>query len=752
MFKRPSEIAAFYLKRAKHLPFSSGDLNSEAVNEPNALPQAGPVLKKRRWQRWCLGGVVTLLFVLGVGGYFFGYDLLKAWVESASGQRVASDGLGRAIKVDGTFAPLRLNGWTITTDSFTSEGWPGEAIGVLNTYGITAEFDPSAIRDRAWRIKGIAIDHAMFSLLKPNDALKRKMPPKKPKPWYALFLPDRFECGPIICPHTILEFPFQGEVSRLSDAHVQADLIGRDLRYTATSGTLAFPYFPPMTVQRLVVMVTRPLITVSEAKLAASDPADPARLALTCEMGMRENKTIDAVVDLVEMPIEQILPENLRGMIEGRVTGHLVWKRNATGDTLFSEGDLQLTGAKINNLSVFRELTELHSNPDLQSFAFDTITCHFKLENGCAALHLQARVANKFTLRGDAGYDLKTKNTDLDLAFTDLPLKTWMPTEFKPRYNGMASAKINWHGQLNTMKDSSGTVDINLDGTHISNPMILRKLLAPKKLRTPNEIDLQTMQMTFAYHDDTFYLTRGVIVSPGLLSATLTGNLTPDHVLNATLAWQGLQIADWLPPELAEQFSGDINGDAQVQVSRWKLENGAYAGRIKLLRGVLYYTEFQSLLARFVNDKGLLKLPLTRAEFSWRWDKGQLDLNDLNLLVADKLGLKGSLTVSAEKNLSGVLWVGTKPKYLAELGPAADPVFSPGNDGLVWAKVTLSGTLKKPKEDLAPQLIAQIQSHPLVLVSLAVKLASWYLGNLFGAADEWKRPAPAEAAVAQAAK
>ncbi len=54
---------------------------------------------------------------------------MKYFVESKAGQRIASSGLSRAIKVDGQFAPLKLDHWTIVTDSFTSTGWPGEAIG-----------------------------------------------------------------------------------------------------------------------------------------------------------------------------------------------------------------------------------------------------------------------------------------------------------------------------------------------------------------------------------------------------------------------------------------------------------------------------------------------------------------------------------------------------------------------------------------------------------------------------------------------
>ena len=183
-----------------------------------------------------------MVLMLATVVYFFGYDAAKLWVESAAGQRTASSGLSKVIKVYGKFAPLHLDGWTIKTDSFTSKGWPGEAIGGLNTYGVVGELDPAAMIWRhVYHIKGIQVDHADITLLQPVDALKLKMPPKKPKPWYAYLLPSAFVCGPIVCPKAQLEFEFQKQIAHIRDAHVQADLIGKDFQYTATSGSWNFP-------------------------------------------------------------------------------------------------------------------------------------------------------------------------------------------------------------------------------------------------------------------------------------------------------------------------------------------------------------------------------------------------------------------------------------------------------------------------------------------------------------------------------
>jgi hypothetical protein len=178
-----------------------------------------------------------------------------------------------------------------------------------------------------------------------------------------------------------------------------------------------------------------------------------------------------------------------------------------------------------------------------------------------------------------------------------------------------------------------------------------------------------------------------------------------------------------------------------MKVQHWKLGNGAYAGEVKLLNGELSYTSIQSLLARFTNDRRLLDVPLTRARFLWNWDRGNLSVTDIDLRGRDQLAVQGSLQMKPDKELSGVLWIGTKPVYLKSLGGVADAVFVRSRDGLVWAKVTVSGTTKKPQQDLTSQVVTQLKKRPFVVLGLGFKLASWYMGNLFGAGDEWKRPA-----------
>jgi len=714
------------------------------VSQADPTSEAAPARVSAGWRRWLLTIVsvlVLLTLIAGVVVELCGYSVFKAIVQSGLGQEAASTALSKAIKVDGTFAPLKLDGWTLTTDLFTSSGWPGEAIGSLNTYGVKAELDPAAVWRGAWRIKGIQIDHAEISLLTPNDALKRPMPPKKPRPWYAHFLPSVFECGPIVSPVTQLDFEFQKQTGHIRDAHVEADLIGRDFQYTATSGTMEFPYLPTLRIKLLKMLVTRPMLTINDAELTGIDPSDPARLSLHGNVGQRENKEIEAIVEVTEMPIEQMLPEQIAPLIHGRATGHLVWKRDKTGNDVLSEGEVSLSGARIDDLSVFKQLALLHGNPDLQNFKFDTFTVKFHMRNGDFRADIVAVAPDKFSLTGTVTYNQKTKQASLEAVFKDLPLKTWLPGEFKPRYFGAGWASLHWRGQLDQIKDSSGDVSVNLDGARITNPVLLKQFLASKGLRTPDELNFKTAQLDFTYQDETFQLVRAQLDVPGVMTASATATYAPvEKSLDGDVTWQGLTLANWLPKKIAEQVSGDLNGGVKFHVQQWKYKDGSFTGAIELTRGQLTYTSVQSAFARFVNDRRLLEIPLTRARCVYSWVDGVLAITGIDLRGGNDIGITGDVTLDKAGAISGTLWVGTKPDYLKSLMGLADGVFTRNEAGLRWAKVTISGSAKEPKQDLSKQLTAQLGKHPTALFGLGGKIVSWYLGNMFGAEDDWKRP------------
>lgn len=67
--------------------------------------------------------------------------------------------------------------------------------------------------------------------------------------------------------------------------------------------------------------------------------------------------------------------------------------------------------------------------------------------------------------------------------------------------------------------------------------------------------------------------------------------------------------------------------------------------------------------------------------------------------------MEGSLSIRGE-TLDGVFRLGLAPGTLANIPGAETDVFLPGERGLLWTPLRITGTLDDPKEDLTDRLIA----------------------------------------------
>jgi hypothetical protein len=98
-------------------------------------------------------------------------------------------------------------------------------------------------------------------------------------------------------------------------------------------------------------------------------------------------------------------------------------------------------------------------------------------------------------------------------------------------------------------------------------------------------------------------------------------------------------------------------------------------------------------------------LTLDDARTKWHWKKGEILLTDLVLSSDGLVRLEGSLSIRGQQ-LEGVFRLGLAPGTLATIPGAETDVFSPGERGLLWTPLRITGDLSDPKEDLTDRLIA----------------------------------------------
>lgn len=128
-------------------------------------------------------------------------------------------------------------------------------------------------------------------------------------------------------------------------------------------------------------------------------------------------------------------------------------------------------------------------------------------------------------------------------------------------------------------------------------------------------------------------------------------------------------------------------------------------GTLELTQGVLTGLPVLEALGAYGDNQRFLRLTLSEAGTRFLWEDGVLRLDDFVLASEGLMRVEGKLVVMKDDRLDGRFQLGLTPGTLARIPGAETKVFQPGDRGLLWTEVRISGTVDDPKEDLTERLI-----------------------------------------------
>ncbi len=174
----------------------------------------------------------------------------------------------------------------------------------------------------------------------------------------------------------------------------------------------------------------------------------------------------------------------------------------------------------------------------------------------------------------------------------------------------------------------------------------------------------------------------------------------------------GVRCDDLLGADWAKRLTGDVSSDFILENS-----SGAPAasGKLIISNGALTALPVLDSLAAYADTRRFRVLTLSDARTGWRWRKGELILSDLVLASEGLVRLEGGITIRG-KSLDGRFRLGLAPGTLATIPGAETDVFLPGEHGLLWTNLQISGTLDDPEEDLTDRLVAAAGQRMFELV------------------------------------
>lgn len=485
---------------------------------------------------------------------------LAAWVSGPEFNGLMSDAVSHALKVDGRFGPMSLGpDFSVATDGFRSEGWPGQAIGSLNASAATGRFDPWGVLRGQWKIDSINVGKVDLLLLEPDDALKARDPVPGPKPWYAFLLPSQFHCGLIECPDMAVELPLGATKVSAKNLQVGATMIGRNFKYTGKGGTLNYPGYPPMGVESFEVYVTREMIDIGHVLLKENSGAGSMEVA--GRFGQHSDHSISAKAEVKDIDLAPFLPGEVGSVFSGRLGGRVEYSVGTDGHGASGSGSVAISGGRFHDWAYLDRMAGRAGDPALRSLEFRQMSADYAMTNGVISVtNLVVAGVGAFDLQGAGSWDTERRIGEADLAVSRIPLGAYLPSSLRGvRGELSGSARWRWDGVHLTRGHGGGALRVaggSIDGFKFQD--FLARFLKDDSYR-----DLAFSEASCRWEQDAsglrlrdiFVLAPGKVGLRGEVKADNAGRLSGSVYVGAPKA----SLA-WLPDATTTLFARQEDG------------------------------------------------------------------------------------------------------------------------------------------------------------------------------------------------
>jgi hypothetical protein len=722
-------------------PFQdSGHGDSQPVEDGDDSDDETEPRRPSWWRTLCfrclLYGFSILILVVALAGVWLKANwpaVLTAWVESEGFRNMLSRATSHSLKVQGQFEPIDLDGWTARTGGFRSIGLPGQVITRLDAQNAAGTFNPQGVRQGLWEFNEIAIERAELGLQSPT--LSQGSAPRKPPPWYAVFLPTRFYPRVVDAQSVRLFWKFRGQEASIDPMHLFVTPSGRDWEFTGTGGRLAMELVPELWMKEISVHMSKPYFDVQSVTFVSPRENDPAWVTIAAKMGLLPaDRKLTAKVRVHEVPIDPALPEKLRPYFEGRASGEVDWSSdgNEKGRDRAS-GKLNLVNAEIIDLPLLEALVGIHRRTDLTSIRFQEAGLSFLwadevFQTSDLQISSQGLLAVRASVRLPA---------DLSLASARLYLDRFEIDPWLPGIHGIVSGWLNWRGDPTELLHAKVNGYLSLAEGRIGNVDFIHELAKRTKVLVPQEIEIQEAWMKYSMDEgiariNEFYFRSG-------RDATVKGGaeLSADRKhLSAKISLNNVPLDPWLESDYQTYLNGLADGSIEFDGRLDNMRAASLRGRLAVVDGVIRNNRFLQTVARFFKDEIFLELPLDEASLDYEWKGGSLKLTNINIESYRRAAVRGHLEIQPEaRTIQGTIQFGLMPRNLRWLPNDGSRVFGIEDEGYRWATVNIAGTLRRPRQDLTPAVVSDLLRDPPALMWMLVRAASWWLGDVLGTYD-----------------
>ena len=391
---------------------------------------------------------ILFLLAIAVGVAVFFSPLLTHYIESDAFRAAMQDETAKGLHFPGArYAPIRRTG-AGTAQSETVEADNGrKAMKSLVAHGVAAKFDPWGMFLRQWRFDSVDVQtgEVEIQIYEPHPEAVT------PKPWFAIFLPNRVYLRKIQSEQANITWRLRGEHAGLFKTQLLITPNGQDFEYFATGGRLKTALVSDLELRRTHLLIRKTLLTLYDLDVA-SDSSTHERIQAQGHTGLGEDKSIDVKTNFNAVRIRQWLPAEWKGRFEGRAFGDLHYTgKDPKLENSSGEGSLRIHNGRIDDLPFLKKLGELAEKKSLERLDLNECSLAFAWRYPKIEINdISVEEAGKFRVQGAISIKRRVLRGTVKLGLSNEYLD-WLPNPeevFSRRSNGYLWTDVHISGTI----------------------------------------------------------------------------------------------------------------------------------------------------------------------------------------------------------------------------------------------------------------------------------------------------------------
>jgi hypothetical protein len=320
------------------------------------LERSKPVFFRRKLLIFVAAIAILFVIAIAVGVALFVSPLLTRYVEGDAFRVAMEQETAKGLHFPGArYTPIKRTG-ALTARSESFEANEGQkAMKSLVARGITAKFDPWGVFLRQWRLNDVYVQSGDVEI----QIYEAHPEAVKPKPWFAIFLPNRVYLEKIHSEQANITWRLRGKRAGFFGTQLLITPNGRDFDYVATGGRLKMAPLPDLDLRRTHLLITKTLLTLYDLDLA-SDSSSGESIRVQGHAGLGQDRNIDAKANFNSVPLRQWLPADWKGRLTGSAFGDVHYTaKDPKLESSSGEGSLRIQNGRVDDVPFLNKLAEL---------------------------------------------------------------------------------------------------------------------------------------------------------------------------------------------------------------------------------------------------------------------------------------------------------------------------------------------------------------------------------------------------------